>query len=106
MPELIIITEHGRSTGFRLAGFETMEVSRDEDPSVLLEELEETLLLCVDAETLSRVSQPTLKRIKKKGLPIIIPLDIPAKWNEQREAESPIVRMLRRAIGYQIKIKK
>lgn len=114
MSELLIITEPGRSTGFKLAGFEALELGEGDDPSKFIIELESELearserysLLCIDTETLGRVEPMVIKKIKKKGLPIIIPLDIPQVWQGEKEIESPIVRMLRRAIGYQIKIKK
>ncbi|MCK5237835.1 MAG: hypothetical protein KAR06_12730 [Deltaproteobacteria bacterium] len=105
MSELLIITEKGRSTGFKLAGFETKELEIKDDPSELIKELKGYSLLCIDTNTLNRIDAMTLKRVKKEGLPIIIPLNIPSMWQEEKEEESPIVRMLRRAIGYQIKIK-
>ncbi len=114
MSELLIITEPGRSKGFKLAGFDALELEEGDDPSKFIDELEAKResgaqsysLLCIDAETLGRVDSMVIKKIKKKGLPIIIPLDIPEVWQGEKETESPIVRMLRRAIGYQIKIKK
>ena len=109
MASLIIITREGASLGFRLSGFETREVRPGEDPTVTLEEVEaegEAALVCMESRLLEMVNQMALKRIKKTGFPVIVPLDIPLRWQLEDEVESPIARMIRRAIGYQIKIKK
>ena len=109
MARLLIITSEGGSLGFRLGGFESREVAKDADPTMVLEELERETryaLVCIDKHILERADKSLLTRLKKKGLPVVMPLDIPVAWEEDGAGESPVARMIRRAIGYQIKIRK
>jgi len=85
------------------------EAADEDDISALLLKLqaEGTYgLVAVDEKILKRVSENEMRRIHKRGLPIIIPINIPESWGEVEFGESPVVRLIRRAIGYQIKIKK
>ena len=63
-------------------------------------------LVAVEEKLLEKVSEAVMRRVKKKGLPIIIPINIPQKWGEVEYGESPVVKLIRKAIGYQIKIKR
>jgi hypothetical protein len=47
-----------------------------------------------------------MRRIKKSGLPVIVPVNIPEAWGEGGPEEAPFARLIRRAIGYHIKLKK
>lgn len=109
MAEFLIITGPGASLGFRCAGVECFEAGGDVDlPSFLLKLQAEGRygLVAVEEKMLKKVSEHEMRRINKRGLPIIIPINIPEKWGEVEFGESPVVRLIRRAIGYQIKIKK
>lgn len=109
MTRLLIITAEGGSLGFRLGGFESREVAKGTDPTGVLEEVEREsryALVCIDKHILERVDKGVLTRLKKKGLPVVMPLDIPLVWEAEGAGESPVARMIRRAIGYRIKIRK
>ena len=109
MGELLVITRPDRSLGFRLAGFDCKEVAPREDISTILATIQQEgtySLVCIEERLLEDVSREVMRRIKKRGLPVIIPLDIPDSWEEKEVLESPITRLIRRAIGYQIKIKR
>ncbi|MBI5642940.1 MAG: hypothetical protein HY954_05640 [Deltaproteobacteria bacterium] len=109
MADFLIITGAGESLGFRCAGLDSREVKEGEDISGLLLNLQSEGrygLVAIEERFLNRVSENVMKRIRKKGLPIIIPLNLPQKWAEVEYGESPIVRLIRRAIGYQIKLKR
>ena len=109
MAGFIIITEEGAPLGFRCAGIECLEAGLTADVSALLFKLQaggRYGLVAVDEKVLKRVPEHEMRRLQKKGLPIIMPINIPAQWGEAEFGESPVVRLIRRAIGYQIKIKK
>ncbi|HEY4708271.1 MAG TPA: V-type ATP synthase subunit F [Thermodesulfobacteriota bacterium] len=109
MAEFLVITGPGASLGFRCAGVETLEVEESADVSGLLLGIQaggKYGLVAMEEGLLAKVSELTMKRLRKKGLPVIIPINIPAKWGEAEAGESPVVRLIRRAIGYQIKIKR
>ncbi|GMR04601.1 MAG: hypothetical protein BMS9Abin23_0501 [Thermodesulfobacteriota bacterium] len=105
----LVITGAGGSLGFRAAGFDTLEVADDEDMGRLLLTLQAQGcfgLIAVEERFFFRITDRVMKRINKSGLPIIIHINIPSKWEEREVGESPVVRLIRKAIGYQIKIKK
>lgn len=107
--QLLVITGHNESLGFRCAGIECREVGDGSDISNLLLTLQaegKYGLIAVEDRYLSRVSENVMRRMIKKGLPIILPINIPQKWGEVEVGESPVVKLIRRAIGYQIKIKR
>ncbi|HLC18022.1 MAG TPA: V-type ATP synthase subunit F [Thermodesulfobacteriota bacterium] len=109
MAGFLVITAPGKSAGFMSAGFDSMEVDAKEDMSSLLADIQAEGrygLVAVEERFLNKVSENVMKRIKKKGLPIIMHINVPERWEEKWTGESPVVRLIRKAIGYQIKIKR
>lgn len=109
MSEFLVITRPGASLGFKTAGIETLEVDEGSDISALLLELQEDGrygLIAIEESLLEKASEHAKKRLRKKGLPVIMPLNLPLKWGEAESEDSPVMRLIRRAIGYQIKLKR
>lgn len=109
MSGFLVITEPEDSAGFRCAGFDCIEVKEGDGVSeLLLTIMNEGKygLVAIDQRLLDKVPENVMRRIKKRGQPIVMHINIPRKWEEKEFGESPIVRLIRSAIGYQIKIKK
>jgi vacuolar-type H+-ATPase subunit F/Vma7 len=110
MPDFLVITDQGDSLGFRCAGIECREVGPETDVSSMLLSIQEEGkygFVVIEDNILSRASESVMKRLKKKPLPIILPINVPQKWSMAAgEEESPLVRLIRRAIGYQLRIKR
>ncbi|OGP13309.1 MAG: hypothetical protein A2052_03450 [Deltaproteobacteria bacterium GWA2_54_12] len=109
MSDFLVITGQGASLGFQTAGLETLEVDSKTDISGLLLGLQSGAkygLIAIEEHLLEKVSTNAMKRLRKKGLPVIIPINLPMKWGEAEAGESPVLRLIRRAIGYQIKLKR
>ena len=109
MTGFLVITGEGDSAGFRCAGFDSIEVRDPPEVPPLLSRLvaeEKYGLIAVDERLLDTVPEALMRRIRKKGLPIVMHINIPRRWEERGVGESPVVRLIRRAIGYQIKIKR
>ncbi len=109
MAGLIVIGPEDMIRGFRLAGFDVMEVSGDTDATALTERLEEEkkyTIIFMEERLFNSIADEVMGRIRKKGLPVIVPLSVSAGWKERVKEESPVARLIRRAIGYHIKIKK
>ncbi len=109
MAALLLITGKGVAQGFRLGGFKCREIEEDSDIDEVIEEEFESGglgLICVEERFHERISDRVLKRVRKHGLPVIISMDIPGRWDEAATEESHIARLIRRAIGYQMKLKK
>ena len=109
MSGMLFITRPGASAGFKCAGVDSIEAPAGTDVSALLQSIQDEGrygLVVVDGPLLEGVRENVMKRIRKKGLPIIMHVDIPDKWEQMEFGESPVVRLIRKAIGYQIKIKR
>lgn len=109
MSKLIVITYPDTSLGFSLAGVEVKEVEEGGDITAVLNDIIKTGeygLLVVEEKFLAKVDEGVLKRIRKAGIPVIVPIDTPRSWQTETEMESYIARLIRGAIGYQVKIKR
>ena len=109
MRDFLVITEPGASTGFKCAGFDCMEAGADGDIGALLARLQAEGrygLIAIEERLLSTVPENVMRRLRKRGEPVIVHINMPVKWGETESGESPVVRLIRRAIGYQIKIKR
>lgn len=109
MAGFLVITGVGGSLGFRCAGIECIEIAEGEDISGLLVSLQNEGrygLIAIEEGLFNRVSGNVMRRIRKKGLPIMLPVNIPHRWGEVDLGESPAVRLIRRAIGYQIRLRR
>lgn len=109
MSKLIVITYPDTSLGFSLAGVEVKEVEEGGDITAVLNDIIKTGeygLLVVEEKFLAKVDEGVLKRIRKTGIPVIVPIDTPISWQTETEMESYIARLIQRAIGYQVKIKR
>lgn len=107
--KLLIITYPGTSLGFNLAGIEVKEVKENEDVTAILNDIIKTGdygLIAIEEGLLLKVDEGILKRIRKTGIPVIVPINTPKSWHGEAETESYITRLIRRAIGYQVKIKR
>lgn len=108
MARLVVIAGPDACLGFNSAGVETREVDGAEPGEVLSEVFsdEKYGIVIVDDGLLGRAPANLMARVEKRGYPIVVPVTIPDRWEEEPEGESPVVRLIRRAIGYQIKIRK
>ncbi len=99
--------------GFKLAGFETFEVEAARNGSAeVTKALDEVIkegrfgLICIEERVVGKIAKELMARIKKKGFPVIVPLDVPLSWEGAEEKESVVARLIRRSIGYQVKLKR
>lgn len=109
MSKLLVITYPDTSLGFRLAGVETKEIKEDEDITAILNDIikaEDYGLLVIEEKFLEKADEGVLKKIRKTGIPVIVPIDTPKSLQTEAEMESYVSRLIRRAIGYQVKIKR
>lgn len=106
--KILIITFSSMAVGYRLAGTDVLEAAEDDDFADILNralKIDDLGILCVEDVILNRLPEPFMRRIGKLTMPLIVPITTPAKWKADKEGESYIARLIRRAIGYQIKIR-
>jgi vacuolar-type H+-ATPase subunit F/Vma7 len=109
MNKVLVITYEDVAVGFKLAGVDVMTPRNDEDLSGLFESCiknNEYGLVAVEESFLSRLHEGTRKKLDRAGKPIVVPISTPRKWARIEEADTYMARLIRKAIGYQIKIKR
>ncbi len=110
MFKILAIAEREISRGFRFSGVdiqiaETVEVAK----KLLLEAMHKKNygIVIIDEGHLNGFDEPTKKLVEDSSSPLIVPVPLEMKWhkNNRKKEDTYVREMIRRAIGYQIKIK-
>ena len=102
-----VIADGDSVVGFRLAGVDAVAAGCPEEAERLLRACiaeGSVSLVLVNQGFLDRFSDATRRRIEKLALPLIIPLPISATWWKDEPKPDYVLSLIRRAIGYQMKI--
>lgn len=103
---ILAITEEGYDAGFRLAGCDAEIVKDEKDMLSILEKYIENKIygiIIVDAEIFYKIEERKRKIFEESAIPVIIPLYLKEKGKVG--AEEYLKEVVRRAIGYSIRIK-
>jgi len=95
--------------GFQMAGIETVEVKGEDTLSDFLsneDDYKEVGLLIVEEKLMEGVPGEVMRRVKRRGVPVIVPIHMPEQWQSAGVAENYIANLIKSAIGYRLKIKK
>jgi V/A-type H+-transporting ATPase subunit F len=104
--KFVVVTDPDTATGFRLAGVEVLEISSSDDIPALLPSLllrDDTGIIAINEEYMMSLDEKMMEKIEKSYRPIIIPIPSRAK---RLDRTSYIERMLQRAIGYNIVVRR
>ena len=102
MFKFVVVTDKDTASGFRLAGVDAFEASGPEDARNIITSLvhkDDTGIIAVDEEYLSLLDEKLREKLEKLPRPIIIPMPSRSKALDRR---SYIERLLRKAIGYNV----
>ncbi len=106
MYKLVVVTDSDRASGFRLAGADVLEADTAEDVKRVIPPLlykDDIGIVVVNEEFMLSLDEKLMDRIEKMHRPLIIPL--PSKSKEV-DRKTYIERLLRKAIGYNIVLKR
>ena len=107
MTSIRVISRPAASAGFALAGVATTEVTSAREAAAQIESLSlrpEIAVLLVEQELLDTLSEPERRELMRRPAPIIVPFPGP-DWSERgAPAESYVLELLRRAIGYRVRL--
>jgi V/A-type H+/Na+-transporting ATPase subunit F len=104
--KFIVVTDPDTAPGFRLAGVDVMEIQNSEEVRALLPSLllrDDTGIIAINEDYIASLDQKTMEKIERSYRPIIIPIPSGAK---RLDRTSYIEGLLRRAIGYNIVLRK
>jgi len=106
MYKFVIVTDQDRASGFRLAGVEVLEAGTMDEARKVIPPLlykDDIGIVAVNEEFMLSLDEKLMDRIEKMHRPLIIP--IPSKSKEV-DRRTYIERLLRKAIGYNIVLKR
>jgi V/A-type H+-transporting ATPase subunit F len=106
MFKFVVVTDQDRASGFRLAGVEVLEAGMMEEARKVIPPLlykDDIGIVAVNEEFMLSLDEKLMDRIEKMHRPLIIP--IPSKSKEV-DRRTYIERLLRKAIGYNIVLKR
>jgi V/A-type H+-transporting ATPase subunit F len=106
MYKFLVVTDPDTAPGFRLAGVEVIEASNQEEARKAINALvfkDDTGIVAVNEEFIAALDQKLVETIEKTYRPIMIP--IPSRVRRM-DRTSYIERMLQRAIGYNIVVRR
>ena len=106
MRALVFLTPADARHGFSLAGARQIVVSAAEAEEALRQVLAdpESKVAVIDERLLSGITEERFQEMERKWFGVLIVLPAPDKRGEQ-QAEDYAVRLIRRAIGYQVRLR-
>jgi V/A-type H+/Na+-transporting ATPase subunit F len=106
MFRFVVVTDSDRASGFRLAGAEVIEAANASEARALIPPLlykDDIGIVAVNEEYMLALDEKVMDRIEKMHRPLIIPLPSKSKEIDRR---TYIERLLKKAIGYNIVLKR
>jgi vacuolar-type H+-ATPase subunit F/Vma7 len=103
---LVVIASQGLSGGFALAGVPVFEATSGADAALQIEHLAETEgagIVLIDEPLYRDIPEEIRRGLQRSALPVVIPVPGP-DWTSEASAHEYIVEILRRAIGYRVKL--
>ena len=102
--KLIVITTPGSSAGYALAGVHVVEALDAKEAELHLARLEASeAVIIVDQHLYEELPDELRKSLSRSPTPVVIPVPGP-NWGAESTAHEYIVDILRRAIGYRVRL--
>jgi vacuolar-type H+-ATPase subunit F/Vma7 len=101
---LLVLTGPGASAGFALAGVEVKSVADSESAVRALETLSPRIgVVMIDEGLYQKLPEELRRGLNRAAEPVVIPVPGP-DWTDESKAHEYIVELLRRAIGYRVRL--
>jgi vacuolar-type H+-ATPase subunit F/Vma7 len=102
-----VVCRPGLAPGFALAGLAADAVGAGESAEPVLAALvkrDDVGVLLLEEEILDGLAADFRARLERSSIPVLIPFPGPA-WEARPSAEERVIELLRRAIGYRVKLR-
>ncbi len=103
---VLVIAGHGRGTGFALAGVRVHEAATAEDAAneiARLADLPDANVVIIEEPLYQEIPEEVRRGFTRSQTPVVIPVPGP-DWATESTAHEYIVDILRRAIGYRVRL--
>lgn len=107
MPRMLVLADSETATGFRLAGVETREATKELAQKALEESIasDKYGLLVVDESLIADPIKSSERAMRGRSLPVILPMQgLGAAFGESDDAKEYMKELVRRAIGFDVKL--
>jgi vacuolar-type H+-ATPase subunit F/Vma7 len=104
--QLVVISSPGLSAGFSLAGVPVFEATDGTDAARQIAHLVDAMnagVILIDEPLYEDLPDEVRRDLRRSALPVVIPVPGP-DWTTETTAHEYIVEILRRAIGYRVKL--
>ena len=104
---LVVVTRPGDGLGFRLAGARVEEIPPEQEAPRLAAILgaPDIGVVAIADDVLTAATESLLENAARAGLPVVFPFTLPRRLAEPGKAETAIGLLIRRAIGYHVRLK-
>jgi V/A-type H+-transporting ATPase subunit F len=109
MGQFLVITDPDTALGFRLAGVEVSEATSDEDAAERLLALltgKEPGIVIYNEQYRAALTENIRVALEESVSPVFFAIPVAQAKRVEEPREQYLARLLRRAIGYQLKIKR
>lgn len=103
---LVVIAGPGLSVGFSLAGVRVFEATDSAHAAHQLDKLiadKHAGVVIIEESLHQNLPEETNRALRRASFPVVIPVPGP-KWTAESSAHEYIVEILRRAIGYRVRL--
>ncbi len=107
MFKLVVVTDPDSAHGFRLSGVDVIEVEDITDAKKRIIELineDSSGIIAVNEEFISAIDERTRQKIEKIYRPVVIAFPAKKRLSEGEPRRDYLARLIRRAIGFDIKL--
>jgi vacuolar-type H+-ATPase subunit F/Vma7 len=107
--KLIILTDPGNADGFRLAGVDVVEAEDEEDARRQLSHLvddDTSGIIGVNEGYMAAIDERLRRKIDSIYRPIVIPLPIRETLHVEEDHRAYLSRLIRRAVGFDITLRR
>jgi V/A-type H+-transporting ATPase subunit F len=103
---LAIAVRPGDALGFRLAGATVEEVAPGGEAAAFRRLLGDPRsgVLAVEEGLLGTIPPRLLRRARERGLPVVLPFALPRRAGDEGRGRAYVAALIRRAIGYGVKL--
>lgn len=101
-----VLCDDAVAPGFELASLRPRTTTRSGAEDALDEMAAEptTGVILVQSDLYEAAQGPLVRRLEKQALPVLLPFPAP-RWKERPSPDEYVVELLRRAIGYRVRLR-
>ena len=104
--QLVVISSPGLSAGFALAGVPVFEATDGADAARQIDQWPDAMnvgVILIDEPLYEDLPEEVRRDLRRSPVPVVIPVPGP-DWTTETTAHEYIVEILRRAIGYRVRL--